>query len=153
MVRTTDLRSQREVTAHLKSKQLPSFGFAQQNWSALLTDWTITGRMGQLALIRKSTEPPLREITRKRDHYCVRYPANTRRSLNVGTMLGQRRRRWPSIVPTLSERLVFTGYHPTNTRHWPSVDVMLGQRRRRWTIFTAAFGQCLVFAGQQKLDV
>ena len=31
------------------------------------------------------------------------YPANTRRSPNVGTMLGQRRRRWTNIVPTLGE--------------------------------------------------
>ena len=34
---------------------------------------------------------------------------NTRRSPNVGTMLGQRRRRLANIVPTLSERLVFAG--------------------------------------------
>ena len=37
------------------------------------------------------------------------FPANTRRSANVGTMLGQRRRRWSNIVPTLAERLVFAG--------------------------------------------
>ena len=36
-------------------------------------------------------------------------PANTRRSANVGLMLGQRRRRWPNIKPTLAERLVFAG--------------------------------------------
>ena len=34
-------------------------------------------------------------------------PANTSRSPNVGTMLGQRRRRWLNIVPTLGGRLVF----------------------------------------------
>ena len=37
-------------------------------------------------------------------------PENTRRSASVGTMLGQRRRRWANIVPTLSERLVFSGW-------------------------------------------
>ena len=36
-------------------------------------------------------------------------PENTRRSSNVGTMLGQRRSRWANIAPTLSERLVFAG--------------------------------------------
>ena len=32
-------------------------------------------------------------------------PANTRHSLNVGTMLGQRLRRWTNIVPALGEHL------------------------------------------------
>ena len=32
-----------------------------------------------------------------------------RHSPNVDTMLGQRRRRWPDIVPALGERLVFAG--------------------------------------------
>ena len=34
-------------------------------------------------------------------------PANTRRSPSVGSMPVQRLRRWPSIKPTLGERLVF----------------------------------------------
>ena len=42
----------------------------------------------------------------------VRIPANMRRSRNVGTMLGQRRRRWPSIVPTLCERFMFADMTP-----------------------------------------
>ena len=37
--------------------------------------------------------------------------ANTRRPPNVGSMLGQRRRRWTNIEPTLGERLVFAGGH------------------------------------------
>ena len=37
------------------------------------------------------------------------YPANTRRWTNVGLMLGQRRRRWANINPTLVQRLVFAG--------------------------------------------
>ena len=42
------------------------------------------------------------------------YPANKKRSVNVGTMLGQRRRRWTSIVPTLAERFIMaTGGHAT----------------------------------------
>ena len=34
-------------------------------------------------------------------------PANTTHSPNAGTMLCQRRRRWPNIVPALGERLFF----------------------------------------------
>ena len=36
-------------------------------------------------------------------------PANTSPSPNVGAMLGQRRRRWPNITPTLGERQMLTG--------------------------------------------
>ena len=36
-------------------------------------------------------------------------PANTRHPPNVGTMLGQSRRRWANIVPTLGGCLVFAG--------------------------------------------
>ena len=34
-------------------------------------------------------------------------PANTRRSPDVGTMLGQRRRRWPLVVTALGDLFVF----------------------------------------------
>ena len=52
-------------------------------------------------------------------------PANMRRSLNVGTMLGQRRRRLVNIVPTLGESLVgytssqshVCGFHSGVIRH------------------------------------
>ena len=37
------------------------------------------------------------------------FPANTRRWLNVVLMLGQRRRQWANIKPTLRQRLVFAG--------------------------------------------
>ena len=37
------------------------------------------------------------------------YPANTRRSPNVVTMLAHRLRRWANIVTTLGERLTFHG--------------------------------------------
>ena len=36
-------------------------------------------------------------------------PSNTRRVSNVGSMLVHRMRRWPSIEPTLGERLEFAG--------------------------------------------
>ena len=36
-------------------------------------------------------------------------PANTRRSPNVGTLSAHRLLRWPNIVPTLGERLMFAG--------------------------------------------
>ena len=32
-------------------------------------------------------------------------------------MLGQRRRRWANIKPTLAQRIVFTGYY-ANMVHW-----------------------------------
>ena len=35
---------------------------------------------------------------------CDIYPANTRRWTNVGLMLGQSRRRWANIKPTLVQR-------------------------------------------------
>ena len=44
-----------------------------------------------------------------RDGFDMQYPVNTKRSSNVGTMLGQRRRQWANIVPTLAERFVFAG--------------------------------------------
>ena len=37
------------------------------------------------------------------------YPANTRRSPTVGTMSGQRRRRWANIVPTFGEDIFLLG--------------------------------------------
>ena len=36
----------------------------------------------------------------------ARYPSNTVQRSNAGLMLGQRRKRWPSIKPALGERLV-----------------------------------------------
>ena len=45
-----------------------------------------------------------------------------------------RLRRWPSIVLTLGERLVFAGY-------LPNVKSMLGRRLRRWPII-ASCGVC-----------
>ena len=39
------------------------------------------------------------------------YTENTRRWLNDGLMLGQRRRRWANIDPALSQRLVFAGWY------------------------------------------
>ena len=37
------------------------------------------------------------------------WPISTRKCPNAGLMLGHRRRRWPSIKPTLGRRLVFAG--------------------------------------------
>ena len=49
---------------------------------------------------------------------CI-YPADPRCSPNVGIMLGQRRRRWTIIVPTLGERLA------ANSRRGPNVELIL----------------------------
>ena len=47
-------------------------------------------------------------------------PANTRHSPNAGTMLGQRRRRWPDIVPILRECFVFVWRMHTSCPPLPS---------------------------------
>ena len=52
--------------------------------------------------------------------YPEHIPANTRSSANVGTMLGQRQRRWANIVPTSAERLVFA-VHLSKHVCWASV--------------------------------
>ena len=44
-------------------------------------------------------------------------PASTRRSQNVGSMLGQRRRRWANIEPTLgTSRICWVNIEPTLSR-------------------------------------
>ena len=52
------------------------------------------------------------------------FPVNTRHWSNVGWMLGQRRRRWSNINPTLVQCLVFTGLERRRswvlTPLWPS---------------------------------
>ena len=48
-------------------------------------------------------------ITVCHDQFSLHFPANTIHSANVGLMLGQRRRRWPNIKPTLAERIVLAG--------------------------------------------
>ena len=45
------------------------------------------------------------------------HPANMRRRLNVGLLLGQRLRRWPSGEPKLGRRLVFAGYLTLKDTH------------------------------------
>ena len=50
--------------------------------------------------------------------------SKTRRSPNVGSMLVHRLRRWPNIVPTLGESLMFAGM-PRNDfvfRQYPPVN-------------------------------
>ena len=44
--------------------------------------------------------------------------ANTRRSSNVGLMLGHRLRRWPNIDPPFGKRLVFAGHAPGPICQW-----------------------------------
>ena len=50
------------------------------------------------------------ELKNERKHFFIfSNPADTRRWNNVGWMLGQRRRRWANIQPTLFQRLVPAG--------------------------------------------
>ena len=75
------------------------------------------------------------------------YPASTRHWDSVGLMLGQRRRRWANIKPTLSQCIVLAGYQATISEgvktlnlsnqplfHWPKHS---SDRRSRWYL-----GQC-----------
>ena len=58
---------------------------------------------------------------------CWNDTADTRRSPNAGTMLGQRRRRWTSIVPALGERLVFAG-----EGHKHKIPIILWLNEMKW---------------------
>ena len=50
------------------------------------------------------------------DKHRANFPADTKRSANVVSMLGHRLRRWPNIETTLDERHVFAevGYPAAN---------------------------------------
>ena len=69
------------------------------------------------------------------------FPADTKRSPSVGTVLAHSLRRWIGVVPVLGGRIscfvVMT----------PSVDLVPGRRRGRWTGIESALGLCLPFAG------
>ena len=62
--------------------------------------------------VKNGSQTILRDYSLLTGGYCMNtksflgIPANMRLSPNVGTMLGQRRRRWTNIEPTLGERLV-----------------------------------------------
>ena len=47
---------------------------------------------------------------------------------SVGMMFGQRRRRWPNIIPALGQRLVLTGLTPVY--RCERTDVATALRRR-----------------------
>ena len=46
------------------------------------------------------------------------FPANTRHSPNVASMLAHRLRRWPNIEATLGECLVFAGFWHAIVADW-----------------------------------
>ena len=58
-----------------------------------------------------------------------------RHSPNVGSMLGQRRRRWTNIDPTLSQLHLFVGDLRENVR------LMLEQRRGQWASIKTTLDQ------------
>ena len=76
----------------------------------------------------------------KRLQWCKQNPANTRHWPNVGLMLGQRRRRWNNISPTLSQHLVFVW------KICPNIFSLVGQRRwvmrQRWCGASCLLGAC-----------
>ena len=67
----------------------------------------------------------------------------------VGLLLGQRRRRWTNIIPTIGSTCLL-GCTDQNTRLCPNVELMLAQRRIRLPNINPTFGQHgqrLVFSG------
>ena len=73
---------------------------------------------------------------------CVtsQFYVNTRRSPNVGLLLGRRRRRRPSIKPTLGGRLVFAVYGSVglNYRVFPVSSRLLSPWRATSSLCLAA---------------
>ena len=67
-------------------------------------------------------------------------------------MLGQRRRRWPSIELTSGSYLVFVanGDYPANTTRWNNIVLMLPQRLRRWPNLKTSLFQRVVFGSCNK---
>ena len=76
----------------------------------------------------------------------------------VELILGQNRRLWTNIKPTLGWCLVIaggetltTGHYsticasPLNTRRIPNVVLMLDQRRRRWSNIKSTLARCILF--------
>ena len=65
-------------------------------------------------------------------------PANTRHWTNVCLMLGQRRRRWANIKPTLVQRLVFAGILTYNVI--PAAAKTLVQHKNNvWSVYRACY--------------
>ena len=84
-----------------------------------------------------------------RDCTCCILHANTKHPSNVGLMLGQRRRPWTSIAPTLDQRVMFagmlaTGANPANKRRSSNVVLKLGQRHKLRTNIIRTLGQLLL---------
>ena len=93
------------------------------------------------------------------------FPANTRRSSNVGSMLADRRRRWANIIPTLFRWPVFVGLlvylcKPTDTGfeirtmallshsyHYPQ-EVILAQFSLSACMWTNSI-HCILFLSQE----
>ena len=77
---TDYVHSQKAVTTYSSNKQLPPFGFAEQN-----------GERDSHHMVRLQSS--------------LFVSANTRRWSDAGLLLGQRRRRWPNIKAALDRRL------------------------------------------------
>ena len=91
----------------------------------------------------------------------VARPANAIHSANGGLMLGQCRRRWPDIKPTLAECIVLGGRvmawtraPPVNKIHWANGGLMSGGVADSAPTLTHHWvGQCTIPAGLWVLDL
>ena len=100
----------------------------------------------QAALSTAPGPPPCWEVTS--------YPANTKRT-NVDLMLGQRRRRWPSIKSTLVQRLVFSLGIDFYLRVLFHPRLIITQRARcRWSclVIVSAGWPCIVIWWWSKIS-
>ena len=73
-------------------------------------------------------------------------PANTTHWSNVGLMLGQRRRRWANIKPTLFQSVVFAGIVHKSLRRVRETDLQLDNFSKRKLFFTKIRHDKLAFS-------
>ena len=74
-------------------------------------------------------------------------PLNTKRCPTVGTMLGQRCKRWPNIELTLCVRLVrfYISYVSADKKHSSNACTILAHRLQRWANIVPALGNSCFF--------
>ena len=146
-----------DVTRHCQTPQCHPLSESPLSEMAMSYDirWRGTLRLIDPSEVKKSPIP-LTKIGRTGDvcgSCCLLlsrsssliHPANTRRWPSVGLMLGQRRRQWANISPTLDQRLLFAGQPRLVV---PSIaGLMLGQRRGRWTNIKLKFDHYFVLVG------
>ena len=105
----TAVQRQTAVTAYFSSQQLLFFAFELHDSLSAIEYWHTDHRAktnSSNCLLFKSAVTAVCLLPAP---YNDLHPTNTARWANVGLMLGQRRRRWRNIKPTLAQRAVLPG--------------------------------------------